>query len=62
MIPGIIFNFELPSENLMKRKDKFIAKFMAIVRAFWITLDYFFVSRFYYVLRLGVKKSPHEFK
>jgi len=26
------FNFELPSELLMKRKDKFIEKFMATVK------------------------------
>jgi len=29
MIPGIILTSILPSELLMKRKDKFIEKFMA---------------------------------
>jgi len=34
------FNFELPSEFLMKRKDKFIEKFMASQRL----LDYFAIQ------------------
>jgi len=34
------FNFELPSELLMKRKDKFIEKFMASQRL----LDYFAIQ------------------
>ena len=36
------FNFELPSELLMKRKDKFIEKFnnLWLVRGFWIILPF----------------------
>jgi len=42
MIPGIILTskFELPSELLMKRKDKFIEKIVASQRL----LDYFAIQ------------------
>jgi len=33
------FDFQLPSELLMKRKDKFIEKIW-LVRVYWITLPF----------------------